>query len=119
MNNIFKNAYFGKAYRTKDGRKAIFIEKDTEYNFPYLLIIEGDVGYRRYDYTAKYVNDMHELDIISEWQEINEEELDKLAGHEYPYEYYTSLHGEEEAEYKDDLREAFKAGYRKAMEEKL
>lgn len=24
MNNIFENAYFGKAYKTRDGRKAIF-----------------------------------------------------------------------------------------------
>lgn len=53
------------------------------------------------------------VDIVSEWEEeINEEELEKLAEEEYPYEYSTSLYGNGECEYKNDLREAFKAGYR-------
>lgn len=29
MENIFKDAYFGKAYKTRDGRKAIFFQLDT------------------------------------------------------------------------------------------
>lgn len=29
MNNIFKNAYFGKAYKTRYGRKAVYIGNDS------------------------------------------------------------------------------------------
>lgn len=28
MNNIFKDTYFGKAYQTRDGRKAILLQKN-------------------------------------------------------------------------------------------
>lgn len=49
-------------------------------------------------------------------EEISEEELDELAEEEYPYEYHTSLYGDKECEYKNGLREAFKAGYQKAKE---
>lgn len=32
MENIFENAYFGKAFKTRDGRKAILLQKTFDYD---------------------------------------------------------------------------------------
>lgn len=73
-NNIFENAYFGKAYKTRDGRKAVYIQEDC-------CIVEGNMD------TFSYFDDGHcsmfseecDIDIVSEWQEpINEEKLDEV-----------------------------------------
>lgn len=85
MDNIFKNAYFGKPYKTRDGRKAIYIEffENSAHIIVHRLISEGPYGKR-------YVNIMQngnvfpfredKDDIVSEWKEsISEEELDELA----------------------------------------
>lgn len=76
MNNIFGNAYFGKPYKTRDGRKAIYAYKREGRHY---LIVE----YYEHIFTwnDNGVSDapVQKLDIVSEWQEgINEEELDKL-----------------------------------------
>lgn len=41
MKNIFDNAYFGKTYKTIDGRKAIYF-CHTERNKWHELIVEGE-----------------------------------------------------------------------------
>lgn len=85
----FENAYFDKSYKTRDGRKAIFLYYDYETNpHSYNCWVEG-VGHINYNITGKqydYPEDScTEFDIISEWQEPhNEEELDSLAKEEYP-----------------------------------
>ena len=63
MNNIFENAYFGKMYKTRDGRKAVYIQEDC-------CIVEGNID------TFSYFDDGHysiylesDIDIVSEWQE--------------------------------------------------
>lgn len=92
MASIFKKAYFGKAYKTNDGRKFIFlgfihpffgrgkaIEGIIECNdlFTYYNVKGKPLycEYSGYEKTAEYVNfkrilrDCKELDIISEWTE--------------------------------------------------
>lgn len=117
MKNIFKSAYFGKLYKTRDGRKALFIRKNTDKHFPYDILIEGNLGCIMYDETGKYVGEgPHAYDIVSEWyEEINEKELDELAEH-----YIQEKEGEIIRhpllyEVKDCL-EIYKAGYHKAKE---
>lgn len=117
MKNIFENAYFGKPYKTRDGRKVLFLYYDYETNpHSYNCWVKG-VGHINYNIIGKpydYPNDScTELDIISEWQEeINEKELDKLA------EEYVEQIDFVDSTVKYVCKEDFKAGYRKAMEGK-
>ena len=71
---MFENAYFGKLYKTRDGRKAIYIQEDC-------CIVEGNIN------TLSYFDDGHynisleecDIDIVSEWQEsIDKDKLDKI-----------------------------------------
>lgn len=72
--NIFKEVYFGKPYKTRDGRKALYLYKLT----PNLqaLIIEGDeeIYYFRNDglpddWDDTYMDSTYysDKDIVSEW----------------------------------------------------
>lgn len=114
MTNIFENAYFGKAYKTRDGRKAIYIGNDT-YAKEHILCLEGNfLNYNYYENgkCKAYPNDS--TDIISEWQEeINEEELDKLAEENNPYPSYDKSDMCVSHSY-DGFNDGFKTGYRKA-----
>lgn len=64
MKNIFKDACFGKAYKTRDGKKAILIRPKT-----YHVILEDLTEYSvmkdglAYDFMAT------SYDIVSEWEE--------------------------------------------------
>lgn len=76
MENIFKNAYFGKAYKMRDGRKAIYIYYGADSIFPFIdrhhIIIEGT------PHITTSQSDSGE--VVSEWsEEIDEEELGKIA----------------------------------------
>lgn len=111
MKNIFENAYFGKAYKTRDGRKALFSRKDGD---TFDLETEDSYNPVRSDGSFLYTKEGYESnsDIVSEWQEeINEEELDKLAREDAEKAYVL----------KDSnynlwylVTETFKRGYRKA-----
>lgn len=108
MKNIFENAYFGKSYKTRDGKKAIYhgskkykSSDGKVWTYHYLMIepenvdvFGEDMVINHYDAyindngigrfaNLKYYKDSGvnaKYDIISEWKEpINEEELDKLA----------------------------------------
>ena len=85
MTNIFENAHFGKAYKTRDGSKAIFICQRTNNKIwdltrPYACIVEGYGEIWNYFSNGRlYIGDGFETenDIISEWQEeINEVALE-------------------------------------------
>lgn len=120
MENIFENAYFGKPYKTRDGRKALYLKKYkhgeicNELVVEYKDITEGRKFYLYKDDGSFYHRECDE-DIVSEWkEETNEEELDRIVKERYPFE-----DGLEESHYNsniDKLREAFKDGYRKADE---
>lgn len=76
MNNIFENAYFGKTYKTKDGRKAIYVNaKYSPCDDRIYLILEGDKSVTEYRPNGEGIYVVCQ-DIVSEWKkEINEEEL--------------------------------------------
>ena len=79
MKNIFENAYFGKPYRTRDGRKARFvINMGEHYGHPYRLVIEGEDNFFNYDEHGMMADIERGFDIVPEWQEeISEEEQDR------------------------------------------
>ena len=64
--DVFKNAEFGKAYKTREGRKAVFLkwqERDC------LLLIQRDFGFAQLQVSQKgkhYPNNI--WDIVSEWE---------------------------------------------------
>lgn len=121
MKNIFDNAYFGKAYKTRNGRKAIFQYKDSSLAHLFTEDDEIEAYLTNGCVDSRFFN--QSKDIVSEWQEeIDEEELSKLAeefcdtiefeptqlnesqtGMDYRYTY---MH----------LIKCYKKGYRKAKE---
>lgn len=114
MNNIFENAYFGKSYRTRDERRAIYLWSNKKEG--HSLIIDGEKKPHHYNEQGKWYSYENEkpLDIISEWQEeINEEELDKLADSNNIYDRFAD---DFECENYYGFIEGFKVGYRKAKE---
>lgn len=131
MENTFKDAYFGKSYKTRDGRKAIYLfvrnmyEENKNYfskdDIWHILIIEG-----KHSYTPYYANgsviglsDDCEDDIVSEWEEeINEGELDELAEESLKEQIQIAKHYESLGQcYGFSYESGFKEGYRKAKEE--
>lgn len=104
---MFENAYFGKAYKTRDGRKALYIQYDNVMD-KHCFLPEDDRF--TYCFDDGMVSESETcVDIISEWQEeVNEEELHMLA-----LEFANNV---------DILHPGcaafcgFKAGYRKAKE---
>lgn len=72
--NLFKEAYFGKPYKTRDGRKALYCYKFTDNS--HALIVEGDeeFWYVRNDGLVDDFDDSFmdssyytDKDIVSEW----------------------------------------------------
>ena len=75
MDNIFSNAYFGKAYKARDGRKAIF----QNFNGDLCEMILPDCSFNVWKDGLFDAGQEGSLDIVSEWhEEINEEKLDAL-----------------------------------------
>lgn len=75
MNNIFEGAYFGKPYKTRDGRKAIYINigNSVKGKSHYLVIEDNPWGLEPYNACGfiedetNFSNDSR--DIVSEWIE--------------------------------------------------
>lgn len=104
MNNIFENAYFGKPYKTRDGRKALYIGNNT------CIIVKETNPKIYFDDGAFSMIAECRFDIISEWQEdIHEDKLDALAK-EY-------IKDKKEPSIRIASYNGFRAGYRKAMED--
>lgn len=115
MNNIFENAYFGKAYKTRDGRKMIYLIPCPGGEMHKLL--DEDINIEHLHKNGQYAK-LYPLpcDIVSEWQEpVDEEELNKLALKEYA-EWALPLKEDEYIldEHTKMQIEAFKVGYRKS-----
>lgn len=111
MENIFKNAYFGKAYKTRDGKKAIYWKHGVEHH----LLIETGYMLCKDDGLSFNINKPN-LDIVSEWQDvIDDNNLNEIAYEEL------GVSKEDMEEFdaclwtSDDYIDAFKAGYRKAL----
>lgn len=108
MKNIFKNAYFGKQYKTRDGRKAIYTIMSCDSHW---LAIQDTSFTWEYNDNGELITGIdNAMNIISEWdEEIDEEELDKLAT-----EYVKNIYQDDYCDFLEQEGEAFKAGYRKA-----
>lgn len=112
MNNIFENAYFGKTYKTRDGRKAIYVGGCR-------CVIENDTNslfrFRSNGMSEGWATG---VDIVAEWdEEIDERALDKLAELESPFCFEEEDFTERNKFYQPAFVKGFKAGYRKAKKE--
>lgn len=108
MINIFENAYFGKAYKTRCCGKALYAGKLPSTTLHRLLVEDtlDTFNYNEFGLYNPHGNSVY--DIVSEWQEeINEKELDELANDEAQL--YSVVKSKE-------WQEGFKAGYHKAKE---
>lgn len=85
MVNIFENAYFGKPYKTRDNRKAIFIGKFEDgdpftLRYPYVFHVENtrpdSIIYYNSEGNTENIN---AASIVPEWQEEISEEFEKYA----------------------------------------
>ena len=66
--DVFKNAEFGKCYKTREGRKAVFLKHKYMSN-DCVVLIEYDFGFAQLEVSNKgkhYPNKM--WDIVSEWE---------------------------------------------------
>ena len=68
--NLFNNAFFGKAYKTRDGRNAIFLRTFVSNGYNY-YVSTGELEYSVKE-DGKVDKNLypHAEDIISEWQEL-------------------------------------------------
>lgn len=69
--NIFVNTYFGKPYKTRGGRKALYIgeiSRDITDNPHKLILSEIEDIFVMDDGRLSYIKD-DSYDIVSEWQE--------------------------------------------------
>lgn len=125
MNNIFENAYFGKAYRTKDGRKAVYLSaykcnSDAEgEHVVHRLVTEHDGIFVVHNDGSYAQNDIYsDWNVVSEWQEpIDEVKLtDKslAAAIECNLETGNSMTADQEYWY----QQGYYDGYSKALEDK-
>lgn len=117
MKNIFENAYFGKAYKTRDGRKALYQQKDIDKPGSYVWIDDIDgIFYIGVDGFYLDNNKESKWDIVSEWEEdIDEEELDRLAYKKLLEEIKIAKQSESLGQcYGVDFVSGFKVGYKTA-----
>lgn len=78
MANIFENAFFGKVYKTRDGRKAIYLGSFyDDKHFPHKIAVEN-CGTYGYPDDGTYIKEHDYLDIVSEWSESIDEEKEQL-----------------------------------------
>lgn len=117
---MFENAYFGKPYKTRNGRKALYITKSSISVFVYvensgLSCYNAEGLHRRYadldDFESQKA--YTELDIISEWkEEIDEEKLHEISLNE------AKKYANSEAHCISyiDFISGYESGYRKAKE---
>lgn len=118
--NIFKDAYFGKPYTTRNGNEALYHTLVNER--PQCLVkgvglkgyafsgVSFDAGLEHYYKTGEFpegvdtyeLNEFSEIDIISE-EEIGEEELMDLSCACYPCDNETDAHS---------FHKGFKSGYK-------
>ena len=68
--NLFRNAPFGKLYKTRDGRKAVFVGRKSKCF--YYLIVEGSPKYQTYyEYGRRFedndTNELSDFDIVGNW----------------------------------------------------
>lgn len=114
MKNIFENAKFGDKFKTRDGRMALYLENAATYG-KHQLAIDGlaEVFYLISCDDSGICKQNTDFDIVSRWNDIVVESvLNVVAEAECKRMMDTGVC------YPDDVFEFYKAGYRKAKEEK-
>lgn len=109
MKEMFNTAYFGKAYKTRNGKKAIYV-RDTNMHrvFVHELVLEdGNILCSKYGKVQ--VTDC-DWDVVSEWSKppIDEMELTELAFNEWYHNDNNTI---------DSFQDGFVAGYRRATKD--
>lgn len=100
---LFGNAYFGKPYTTRDGRKAIYQRVDDEFHHLFLSSCDFIVDNHGYLNCKEIPSG---FDIVSEWA-IDEGELDNKARTAYKHSAFDIHNGWEEAVYCTGYKEGF------------
>lgn len=116
MDNIFENAYFGKAYKTDKGNKAYYQKFAKTYfvegikecaAFPnvHILFTSNDIILADSNGIAQNLNSFN--NIVSEWQErVDENRLDKLSKE---YSLWLADEPLQEQRYIDGFKDGYKA----------
>lgn len=123
MKDIFENAYFSKAYKTKDNHIGIVIEILDDC----VCLAFENLGCHYYHRNGIKIsansNSLDRMNIVSEWkEEISEEELDELAtnntianlGYDFDPHDYTDHYGRNA--HWVSYKEGWKDAYRKVIE---
>lgn len=114
MNISLENAFFGKPFRTKDGKKALFLKWTMEigpHNFYEFAIKHNGDGYD--------IKQLPDSEIISEWQEaVSNEELDRRAENSIPTNPINN-DGRRAKWYRDSYKAGYKQGYRDGCQQTL
>ena len=109
---MFKNAYFGKVYKTRDGRKAVYISQESVYPFRHALSL-GGISSAMYKDNGMYDMlvqlDNYQADIVSEWQEAYDYNEERQHNYWWEDDYTVCVCEASE------VRKAFEAGYKAAM----
>lgn len=132
MKNIFEGAYFGKRYKTRDDRDAIYCKYKLFYGVvpnskhsitKHLLLINNMQWVNVFDDGSTVIGKEYPNDIVSEWtEEVNDEELEKLA---VEYADHAEMTGTSPDGYNTscwdylDIIKAFKAGCRNTLKNKI
>ena len=68
--DVFKNAEFGKCYKTREGRKAVFLREFTEGRIRgCILLIQRDFGFAQLEVSQNGKHYPNKIwDIVSEWE---------------------------------------------------
>lgn len=68
--NVFKNAEFGKLYKTRGGRKAVFLREFTEGCIRgCILLVQRDFSFAQLEVSQKGKHYPNKIwDIVSEWE---------------------------------------------------
>lgn len=116
MERIFDNVHFGKAYKTRDGRKAIYFYQNKMSKWHELIVEDENISLSYQDNGLAVGQHLTypewSEDIVSEWQEnIDAVKLNKMCAD------YADTIVERKFDETDWLQiaDAFEAGYRKAL----
>lgn len=122
MENLFASAKFGDLFKTRDGRRAVFVNWDGMMQHAFIYVEERDIefyGEEMYNLDGITASGSTLHDIVSRWVEpIDEEKLEELAFDKYPDDCLCNSDGDILRNISNrDKRTIFKNGYRTAKQE--
>lgn len=124
MKDLFKSAYFGKPYQTRDGKKALLLAIHPSLLSPYIedahieLLIDNyprSPTFTMCNSLGQCMDDYHPNEsIVSEWKgQVSDGELNNLAEEAFKREIHNAHQAEANGEcYGLDFESAYKLGFR-------